>query len=85
MSRIKVAVSAAAGQVTATVLVVTRASAATLFTSNRFTALLARVQSNTSYYYLALRSNNTVELKQLVGGSSTILASATRTGLGSSL
>ncbi|MEJ3745998.1 pectinesterase family protein [Actinomycetes bacterium KLBMP 9797] len=44
--------------------------------SNRFVALLARVQSNTSYYYLALRSNNTVELKKLVGGSSTTLDTA---------
>jgi pectate lyase len=44
--------------------------------SNRFVAVLARAQSNTSYYYLALRQNNTVELKKLVGGSSTTLASA---------
>jgi pectate lyase len=44
--------------------------------SNRFVALLARAQSNTSYYYLALRSNNTVELKKLVGGSSATLGSA---------
>ncbi|WP_326562236.1 pectate lyase family protein [Micromonospora sp. NBC_01796] len=41
--------------------------------SNRFVALLGRVQSSTSYYYLALRSNNTVELKRLSGGSSTTL------------
>lgn len=47
--------------------------------SNRFVAVLARVQSNTSYYYLALRSNNTVELKKLVGGSSTTLDSASLT------
>ena len=44
--------------------------------ANRFVALLARAQSNTSYYYLALRSNNTVELKKLVGGSSTTFATA---------
>ncbi len=44
--------------------------------SNRFVAVLARVQSSTSYYYLALRSNNTVELKRLVGGSSTTLDTA---------
>lgn len=44
--------------------------------TNRFAAILARAQSNTSYYYLALRSNNTVELKKLVSGSSTTLASA---------
>ena len=37
------------------------------------------MQSNTSYYYLALRSNNTVELKRLVSGSSTTLASASIT------
>jgi pectate lyase len=46
--------------------------------SNRFVAVLARVQSNTSYYYLALRSNNTVELKRLVGGSSTTLDMASQ-------
>ena len=45
--------------------------------SNRFIAVVARAQSATSYYYLALRSNNTVELKKLVGGSSTTLATAT--------
>jgi len=44
--------------------------------TNRFAAVLARAQSNTSYYYLALRSTNTVELKKLVGGSSTTLAAA---------
>jgi pectate lyase len=44
--------------------------------ANRFVAVLARAQSATSYYYLALRTNNTVELKRLVGGSSTTLASA---------
>ena len=47
--------------------------------SNRFVAVLARAQSNTSYYYLALRTNNTVELKKLVGGSSTTLATASVT------
>ncbi len=44
--------------------------------SNRFVAVLARAQSTTSYYYLALRTGNTVELKKLVGGTSTTLASA---------
>ncbi|MEV0329026.1 right-handed parallel beta-helix repeat-containing protein [Micromonospora echinospora] len=44
--------------------------------SNRFVALVARAQSSTSYYYLALRSNNTVELKSLAGGSSTTLDTA---------
>jgi pectate lyase len=47
--------------------------------SNRFAAVLARVQSSTSYYYLALRSNNTVELKRLESGSSTTLDSASLT------
>ncbi len=47
--------------------------------TNRFVALIARAQSNTSYYYLALRSNNTVELKKLVGGSSTTLGSRAQT------
>ncbi|GFJ96096.1 hypothetical protein Prum_097380 [Phytohabitans rumicis] len=44
--------------------------------SNRFVAVLARAQSATSYYYLALRSNNTVELKRLTNGSSATLATA---------
>ncbi|BCB82124.1 hypothetical protein GCM10022251_45690 [Phytohabitans flavus] len=43
--------------------------------SNRFAAVLARAQSATSYYYVALRSNNTVELKRLVNGAATTLAS----------
>ncbi|WP_328478204.1 pectate lyase [Actinoplanes sp. NBC_00393] len=47
--------------------------------SNRFAAVLARVQSSTSYYYLALRSNNTVELKRLDNGSSTTLDTASVT------
>ncbi|BCB87513.1 pectate lyase family protein [Phytohabitans suffuscus] len=42
---------------------------------NRFAAVLARAQSATSYYYVALRSNNTVELKKLVNGTATTLAS----------
>ncbi len=42
---------------------------------NRFVALTARAQSSTNYYYLALRSNNTLELKKLISGSSTTLAS----------
>lgn len=44
--------------------------------SNRFVAVLGRAQSMTSYYYLALRSNNTVELKKLAAGTSTTLAAA---------
>jgi hypothetical protein len=44
--------------------------------TNRFAAVLARTQSATSYYYVALRSNNTVELKKLVNGTGTTLASA---------
>jgi pectate lyase len=43
--------------------------------SDRFVAVLARVQSSTSYYYLALRSSGTLELKKLSSGSSTTLAS----------
>ncbi|MBB5868112.1 pectin methylesterase-like acyl-CoA thioesterase [Allocatelliglobosispora scoriae] len=42
--------------------------------SNRFVALLARAQSDTSYYYVTLRSTNVFELKKLVSGSSTTLA-----------
>ncbi|GAA4676546.1 pectate lyase family protein [Phytohabitans rumicis] len=47
--------------------------------TNRFAAVLARAQSATSYYYVALRSNNTVELKRLVNGTATTLASASLT------
>jgi pectate lyase len=47
--------------------------------TDRFVAVLARVQSNTSYYYLTLRNSNRIELKKLVGGSSTTLASASFT------
>jgi pectate lyase len=66
-----------AGQATwANYTVQARVKATAFNGSNRFIALLARVQSATSYYYLALRSNNTVELKKLVGGSSTTLDSA---------
>src|SRR5688572_5010107 len=44
--------------------------------TNRFVSVLARAQSDTSYYYLALRSNNTVELKKLVNGTATTFATA---------
>ncbi|WP_245601570.1 pectinesterase family protein [Hamadaea tsunoensis] len=47
--------------------------------SNRFVALLARTQSDTSYYYVTLRSTNVFELKKLVNGSSTTLATAAAT------
>jgi len=47
--------------------------------SDRFVAVLARAQSNTSYYYLALRSSNRVELKKLVNGSATTLATGSLT------
>jgi pectate lyase len=47
--------------------------------TNRFVALAARAQSATSYYYVALRSNNTVELKKLVNGSATTLVSTSVT------
>jgi pectate lyase len=43
--------------------------------SDRFVALLARAQSATSYYYLSLRSGNTVQLKKLVNGTGTTLSS----------
>ncbi len=57
----------------------TRVKATAFNGSNRFVAVIGRAQSNTSYYYLALRSNNTVELKKLVGGSSTTLGSRAQT------
>jgi pectate lyase len=47
--------------------------------TDRFVALLARAQSTTSYYYLTMRSSNQLELKKLVSGSSTTLASKTFT------
>lgn len=47
--------------------------------SDRFVAVLARAQSSTSYYYLTLRSSNTVQLKKLSGGSSTTLSTASVT------
>ncbi len=47
--------------------------------TDRFVALLARAQGSTSYYYLTLRSSNKIELKKLVSGSSTTLASKTFT------
>ncbi|HEU5475546.1 MAG TPA: family 16 glycoside hydrolase [Actinophytocola sp.] len=47
--------------------------------SDRFTAVLARAQSNTSYYYLTLRSSNTVQIKKLASGSSTTLSSTSFT------
>jgi pectate lyase len=47
--------------------------------TNRFVAVLARAQNATNYYYLALRNNNTIELKKLVSGSSTTLASGSFT------
>ncbi|MFL6142019.1 MAG: hypothetical protein ACJ72N_09175 [Labedaea sp.] len=53
-----------------------RAKALSFNGSDRFIAVLARAQSSTSYYYLTLRNSNTVQLKKLVGGSSTTLFSA---------
>jgi hypothetical protein len=47
--------------------------------TNRFVAVLARAQSATSYYYVAVRSNNTVELKKLTNGTGTTLRSAALT------
>jgi lysophospholipase L1-like esterase len=43
--------------------------------ANRFVGVAARVQDDLNYYYLALRSNNTVELKKLVAGTPTTLGS----------
>ena len=47
--------------------------------TNRFVALLARAQSMTSYYMLALSNNNQLQLRKLAGGSPTILASTSFT------
>jgi len=71
---------ARAGSASWTDYTVTARVKATAFNgTNRFTALLARAQSDTSYYYVALRSSNVVELKKLVSGSATTLASAAMT------
>ena len=43
--------------------------------STRFVALLARVQSNTAYYYLALQGDGTLVLGRRVSGTLTTLAS----------
>ena len=43
--------------------------------SDRFVAVLARVQNQTNYYYATLRSSGKIELKKLVNGSSTTFAS----------
>jgi pectate lyase len=43
--------------------------------SNRHAALIARAQSSTNYYYLALTNGNQLALRKLAGGSSTTLAS----------
>lgn len=43
---------------------------------SEFVAVLARVQSATSYYYVTLRNANKIEIKKLVSGSSTLLATA---------
>jgi pectate lyase len=43
--------------------------------SNRFVALLARAQSNTSYYFLALQADSTLVLGRRVSGTLTTLAS----------
>ena len=44
--------------------------------SNRFYGVVARYADASNYYYLILRTNNTVELKKLVGGSATTLDTA---------
>jgi hypothetical protein len=41
---------------------------------SEFVAVLARVQSSTSYYYATLRNANKIEIKKLVSGSATLLA-----------
>lgn len=42
--------------------------------SDRFAAVLARLQDANNYYYATLRSSGKLELKKLVGGTSTTLA-----------
>jgi pectate lyase len=43
--------------------------------SNRYVAVLSRIQSYSNYYYLALSNNNTLELKKMVSGSPKTLSS----------
>jgi hypothetical protein len=47
--------------------------------TNRFVGIAARVQDDLNYYYIALRSNNTAELKKLVAGAPTTLGSISLT------
>jgi len=43
--------------------------------TDRFVAVLGRLQNATTYYYATMRSSNKIEIKKLVNGSSTTLAS----------
>jgi pectate lyase len=45
-------------------------------TQERWTGILARYRDERNYYYLSLRSSNTVSLRKLVNGTITTLASA---------
>jgi len=45
--------------------------------TDRFVAVLARAQNATNYYYVTLRSSNKLELKKLINGAPTTLASKT--------
>jgi hypothetical protein len=47
--------------------------------TNRYVALMGRVRDTSNYYFAALRSNNTIELRKLVGGTSTVLATKSLT------
>jgi hypothetical protein len=45
--------------------------------TDRFVAVLARAQNATNYYYVTLRSSNKLELKKLINGTPTTLATKT--------
>ncbi|MFZ5896987.1 MAG: peptidoglycan DD-metalloendopeptidase family protein [Myxococcota bacterium] len=45
--------------------------------TNRFVALLGRVQNASNFYQVALRSGNQLELAKVVGGTTTVLATKT--------
>jgi hypothetical protein len=47
--------------------------------TDRFVSVLARFKDKSNYYFVALRSSGKVELKKLVNGSSTALATITMT------
>ena len=52
-----------------------RVKAISFVGSSEYVAVLARVQNSSNYYYLSLRDANKIELKKVLSGSTTTLAS----------